>query len=426
MFPSASPLRIAVLSLHGCPLDQLGTREVGGMQIYIRELSRALGSRGVQVDVFTRRTRVNLDRVVTFGDGARVIHLDAGPPRRIDKNSVIEHLPAFIENLDRFRDREAIHYDLVHSHYWLSAWVGDRLGDLWRVPRVITFHTLGRVKNRANQGATAFVGPLETERRNDIERRVARRADGVVVSTEHERALLIEQYGSRRERVVVIPPGADLERFAPRDRRAARVRLAIDESDGIVLFVGRIDPVKGLDVLFEAIAELRARPRLRLLVIGGSPAAADPVDEDERELRSLAESLGVAERVTWLGPIDQDRLPDYYSAADVCVVPSRYESFGLVALEALASGAVVIASRVGGLSTTIHDGENGILVPWRTGTAFADAIARVLDDRDLAERLRTAAPISVRKFSWRETAASIETLYRNLCVQTSVRACADG
>jgi D-inositol-3-phosphate glycosyltransferase len=404
--------RVAMISVHGCPLDQLGSREVGGMQVYVRELSRELGRQGLHVDVFTRKTDPRLPRVVEFGERARVIHLDAGPARRIDKNAVVQHLPAFIDNLDRFNHREGIEQQYVHSHYWLSGWVGARLGELWRAPHVTTFHTLGRVKNRANQTAGGRGGQLETDRRIEIERRVIRRADAIVASTEHERGALVEQYGARREAVAVVPPGADLSTFEPIGRGEARAALGLDGE--VLLFVGRIDPVKGLDTLLEAVRQLEHRPELRLLVIGGSRPGARHIDADEWDLRELASELGIADRISWLGPVEQERLALYYSAADVCVVPSRYESFGLVALEALACGACVVASRVGGLPTIVRDGENGLLVSWRSGEAFAEAIERVLDEPGVAERLRAGALASRERFSWSATASEMLSLYERL------------
>ena len=412
-----------MLSVHGCPLDQLGSREVGGMQVYIRELSRELGRAGVEVDVFTRRTDPDLPRVVSFGERCRVIHLDAGPPRRIDKNAVVQHLPSFIENLLRFYERDGTSPDVIHAHYWLSGWVGSRLSELIHRPHVVMFHTLGRLKNRANKEATGRSGALETNRRTEIERRVIRSADAVIASTEHERSALVEQYGARREKVAVIPAGADLTTFSPVDRRLARATLGLEGE--ILLFVGRIDPVKGLDTLLEALHLLANRPHLALLVVGGTRPDAPVTDVDELHLRNLADELGIADRVRWLGPIDQDTLATYYSAADVCVVPSRYESFGLVALEALACGAALVASRVGGLPAIVRDGENGFLVPWRTPEAFADRIVQILDDPELAARLRAAARPSMDRYSWASTAARVINLYTELSMPRHA-ACVSG
>jgi D-inositol-3-phosphate glycosyltransferase len=409
---SSVACRVAMVSVHGCPLDRLGTREVGGMQLYVRELSRELGRAGMYVDVYTRKTRPDLPRVVPFGERARVIHLDAGPQRRIDKNGVVEHLPAFIDNLERFAERENIRHQVVHSHYWLSGWVGQRLADLWHVPHVTMFHTLGRVKNDANAHAGGRRGALESSGRIEIERRVIAGADAVVASTEHERRALAEQYGARTDRVAVIPPGVDLRAFEPVDRGMARAALGLRGE--VLLFVGRLDPVKGLDTLLEALALLANRPEVRLLVAGGQGPDDGRGGPEEAHLHGLARRLGVAERVDWLGPIEQARLPLYYSAADVCVVPSRYESFGLVALEALACGAAVVTSAVGGLTTIVRDGENGLLVEPRTPSGFAARIADVLDDPDLARQLRRAARPSIARFSWAATARRVFNLYHDL------------
>src|SRR5262245_39335670 len=216
--PADDADRVAIVSVHGCPLDLLGSREVGGMQLYVRQLSRELARLGLQVDVYTRKTRPDLPRVVGFGERARVIHLDAGPQQRIDKNAVVQHLPAFIENLERFNEREGIRHRVVHSHYWLSGWVGQRLGELWRVPHVTMFHTLGRVKNYANTHAGGRRGVLETSMRMEIERRVIRGADAIVASTDAERQSLVEQYGAQAGRIAVMPPGVDLDLFVPVDR----------------------------------------------------------------------------------------------------------------------------------------------------------------------------------------------------------------
>lgn len=412
-------MRVAMISVHGCPLDQLGSREVGGMQLYVRELSRELGRAGLQVDVFTRKTVPTLPRVVEFGARARVIHLDAGPAQRIDKNLVVEHLPAFIHNLERFVERERIQHAVVHSHYWLSGWVGGRLGELWRVPHVTMFHTLGRVKNRANAHAGGRRGVRETSLRNEMERRIVPAADAIVASTEYERAALVEAYGARAERVTVIPAGVDLRAFVPVDRGMARA--ALDLTGEVLLFVGRLDPVKGLDTLLEAVRLLAHRPALRLLVAGGS-LRGGKVDADEAYLRHLARDLGIGDRVEWLGPVDQERLPLYYAAADAVVVPSRYESFGLVALEALACGAALIAAPVGGLPAIVRDGESGLLVPERRPELFAERIAWVLDEPARAARLRANARAAAEPYSWTANAARTRVLYEKVGVPGAVEA----
>jgi D-inositol-3-phosphate glycosyltransferase len=389
-----------MLSVHGCPLGRLGTREAGGMQAYVRQLSQELGRRGVLVDVFTRRSDPDLPTIVVFGEGARVIHLDAGPAAPVEKAALYDLLPEFVGNLDRFRRAEGRDYRLIHSHYWLSGWVGTILARRWAVPHLTMFHTLARLKNRALHGT-------EPDDRIDVETRVIARVDRVIAATEHERQALVELYGARRERVAVIPCGVDLERFRPVDRAAARARLGL--CGDVLLFVGRIDPIKGLDVLVRAVGLLRDRPDLTLVVAGG------PGDEAELErVRGLIETLGLRDKVQLRGAVPQEELPDYYSAASVCVVPSHYESFGLAAIEALACGTPVVASHVGGLPTVVRDGENGLLVRWRWPEAFAAAIARVLDDPSFAASLAGRARESVLRFGWGRVAEAVLEQYRQV------------
>jgi D-inositol-3-phosphate glycosyltransferase len=387
-----------MLSVHGCPLARLGTREAGGMQLYVRALSRELGKRGLVVDVFTRRSDPMLPEIVSFGRNARVIHLDAGEPAPIDKASVFDHLPAFLGELERFRCTEGVDYDVVHSHYWLSGWVGNVLARRWDVPHVAMFHTLGRLKNRAMSET------LEAPVRSDVETRIAASADRIIASSEHERESLVELYRARRERVSVVPCGVDLGLFQPVDRGMARARLGL--SGDVILFVGRMDPIKGLDVLLRSLALLKFRSGFSLVVVGGSG--------NEREMlrcQDLVAALDLADRVQFRGSVPQEELPLYYGAATLLVVPSHYESFGLAAVEALACGTPVVASMVGGLPTIIHDGENGYLVPWRQPSEFADRIERIVADDALRRRLASRARASVARFGWSAIADRIVSIY---------------
>ncbi len=390
-----------MLSVHGCPLARPGTRDAGGMQMYVRALSRELARRGIAVDVFTRRTDSSLPAVVPFAPGARVVHVDAGEPTPMDKNAVVDVLPEFVCNVKRFQRDERLTYDVIHSHYWLSGWVGNLLARRWEIPHVTMFHTLGRLKNRA------LADQEETEARIRVEEHVVGAADRIVASSEHERQALVEQYGARRERVSVINGGVDLGLFRPGNRVAARSTLGIPPGDEVILFVGRMDRVKGLDVLLRAMALLKQRPRIRLVVVGGSDQ-----DAEMERCRALAAELEVD--VSFRGASPQESLPTYYSAADLLVVPSHYESFGLVAVEALACGTPVIASRVGGLPTVIDDGENGLLVPSRRPDAFAERIERFLDDRPLRSKLSANARPSVIRYSWEFVAARVTTLYQEV------------
>lgn len=394
--------RIAMISVHGSPLADLGARETGGMNVYVRDLSRELGRQGMTVDVFTRLVDPALPQIVEFGQGARVIHLPAGEVGLMDKNVVFDRLPEFVGQVRRFTADHDLHYQYVHSHYWLSGWVGKLLARSWEAPHVTTFHTLARVKNRA------LDGPAETERRGEIEERIIAQADGIIVSSDHERHSLVDLYNARSERIHVIPPGVDLSLFRPVDAAEARAKLGLDGRE-LVFAVGRMDPVKGFDNLIRAMAQLRRQRPVHLVLAGG------PTDEGEyRRLVALVKTLGVEDRVSFIGPVPQPSLSLYYSAARMVVVPSHYESFGFVAAEALACGTPVIASRVGGLPTFVHDGVNGLLVSWRTPEAFAERISLLLDDGELRDRLAANARSSVERIGWSTTATRTIEYYRQV------------
>lgn len=404
-------LRVAMLSVHGSPLARPGTPDAGGMQMYVKALSSELGRRGLAVDVFTRRPDPSLPDQVALGVNARVIHLDVGEPGPIDKYALVDLLPEFVCNLQRFRRSAGIAYDVVHSHYWLSGWAGNLVARSWGVPHVTMFHTLGRLKNRA------LADQEETDARIQVEEHVVESADRVIASSDHERQALVDLYGARRERVTVINGGVDLDLFRPSDRLAARSKLGL--SGEVLLYVGRMDRVKGLDVLLRAVALLKHRPALKLIVVGGSG--------EETELlrcQALANSLGL--EVRFAGATPQEELPTYYHAADLLVVPSHYESFGLVAVEALACGTPVIASMVGGLPTVIREGQNGLLVPWREPEAFAERIERVLDNPPLRATLAANARPSVYRYSWGAVSDRVTALYRDLVTAQRGEACLEG
>jgi D-inositol-3-phosphate glycosyltransferase len=395
--------QVAVISVHGSPLSRFGDREAGGMQVYVRELSREMAQLGMTVDVFTRRTDPDEPDVLVFGNNARLIQLQAGPVGPVDKHEAFDYLPEFVCHVRQFARDEGIRYQYLHSHYWLSGWVGKLLASRWDVPHVMTFHTLARLKNQALAGQTE----PEPERRSEIEARIITSADGIVASSEHERRALMDLYGARSEQIRVIPPGIDLDFFQPTDRHRARTILGLNGHD-VLFSAGRMDPIKGFDVLIRSLPLLKHRDA-QLLIGGGSAS-----DEEQRRLHQLASQLGVADRVTFLGAVPQERLPLYYAAANVVVVPSHYESFGLVAAEALACGTPVVASQVGGLPTIVRDDENGLLVTWRRPEGFAEAIDRALGDAGLQARLRSAARSSVESLSWRATAERTIDFYRAL------------
>jgi len=392
-------MRIAQLSVHGCPLRPLGKGDAGGMNLYVRELSRELGRRGHKVDVFTRWHDRKEPEVMGIGDNARLIHVVAGEEEDIPKQDIYRYLPEFISNLRHFQEKEGLSYDLLHSHYWLSASAAEKLQ--LRIPHVATFHTLGEVKNRARPEER------EPELRIDTERKAIATADRIIAFSDGERDALVRLYGANRDRVEVIPCGVELDLFQPMNKGKARGELGLDDTK-VLLFVGRIQPLKGLDILLRAVACLD-RNDLRLLIVGGDAGGGEVA-----RLRSLARELGIAEKVVFLGAVEHERMPLFYNAANVCVVPSYYESFCLVAIEALACGTPVVASRVGGLATTIRHGETGYLIAELSAEAFAHRLQLLLDDEALQRRMGAAARAWVAKYSWSAVADRVLEVYRSL------------
>lgn len=391
------PHRIAMLSAHTSPLGRLGSSKAGGMNVYVRETALELGRLGYQVDVFTRDDGVT-EPVVDLAPGVRVVHLEAGPRTPLDKEALWEAMPAFLNSLRVFRARAGLRYDLVHSHYWMSGWAGTYLQRLWNVPHITMFHTLGEVKNRAREDEH------EPSYRIRAERRIVETADAVVAATEDEVMLLERLYQADAEQIAIIPCGVDVHSFRPHEQEAARGALGLGP-EPLVLFVGRLEPLKGLDLLVEALPLLAESAVL--LVVGGDEQARDYVSS----LQARAAELGVADRLRFVGAVPHDRLPLYYAAADLCAVPSFYESFGLVALEAMACGTPVVASRVGGLPATVRDGENGYLIPWRSPQAFAARMNAIVTDPEGRERMSRNARRTAERFQWARVACDLDQLY---------------
>ena len=374
-------LYVAMLSVHTCPLAALGGKETGGMNVYVREVSRELGRMGVSVDVFTRSQDPSIPRVVQLGERARVIHLAAGVEAPMARERVYDHLDEFVEGIEAWRIAEAIDYDLIHAHYWLSGVAALTLKTRWSVPVLQMFHTLGRLKNRVARSAAE----LEPAVRVEEETRIVSEADRIVAANVVERAELLRDYAAHPSRIATIPCGVDTDLFTPGDRTEARRRLGLDDRP-VLLWVGRMAPIKGLDTLLDTVALLREGGQdMRLLVVGGD--ADEPTRGHETSLRNRIAPLGLMDSVRFVGPQPQSVLPLYYAAADLTVLPSYYESFGMVALEAMACGSPVIASRVGGLITTIRDGVTGFLVPDGDIGALAERIETLVADPELRWRL---------------------------------------
>ena len=398
--------RLAILSLHGCPVARLGEKDTGGMNVYVLQVAKELARRGYLVDVYTRRHDPKDPEVVELADGARVVHIKAGP-FDTTKESLYEYIPEFLSNLHRFQQAAGVVYDLIHSHYWLSGRVGVILAQRWKVPHVVTFHTLAKTKLRAR------AGEREPQWRISAEKIVSQSADAIVVTTAQEQEDLSRLYGIARPKIHVIPAGVDLELFRPVDRNEARQALGLRE-DKVILYVGRIEPLKGLDVLVGALPLLENPENTRLLVVGGKPGE----DAELQRLKSFAEGLGIGEKVTFTGAVEQDRLPIFYSAADVFVLPSYYESFGLVALEAMACGTPVVVSRVGGLKTFIKNGETGYLIPWHCPEPFAQRLDMLLENPSLRDKMGKAARADALKMSWGGVADHMSEFYTSLVDQS--------
>ena len=372
------------------------------MNVYVLNLARELGLAGVQVDVFSREHEAPSVAVTDLGPGTRLIHIEAGPTDA-PKSDLAGYLPDFLEGVRAFAAREGAVYDVIHSHYWLSAHVGLDLAALWGVPHVATFHTLAEVKRMAR------AGEREPLLRTAVEERVAGAADAIVVSDGHERDLLERLYGATPGRVHVIPGGVDLDRFKPVGRAEARKELGLN-GEQVLLFVGRLDPLKGVELLLQGAALLEERHNIRIIIVGGDLER----DPEVPRLTSLAAELGIADRVRFEGAVPQERLPWYYGAADLLVAPSYYESFGLTVLEAMACGTPVVAARAGGLRSLVRDGETGYLVPWHCPDSFAQRIEVLLAHQDLRDRMGHAGIQRAQDLTWGAMAMAVAALYKGL------------
>jgi D-inositol-3-phosphate glycosyltransferase len=397
-----SQLRICMLSAHSCPVGKLGTRDTGGMSVYIREIARELGSHGHVVDVYTRVHDRRDRQIYELGQNARLVHLRAGVDEEIHKLALYAHLPAFVKNLESFRRGNNIQYDLIFSHYWLSALAGTHLQQRWRIPHVAMFHTLGAVKNSIREEKHATLGEKEPRLRIETERNLVRQCNHIVASTGKEKRALVRHYGAPSQKISVVPCGVNLERFTVIGKAQARRHLGLD-SDKIILFVGRVDPLKGVDNLIKALPHLCDIPKLKLMIIGGGDHSRHEVEQ----LRKLADSLEVRASVDFLGLIKHEDLPYFYNAADACVVPSYYESFGLVALESLACGTPVVATDVGNHKNLIRQGETGYVTKDNDPCRLADRIASLLLRLESDTRSAQSIRATVNRLSWSNIADAI-------------------
>jgi D-inositol-3-phosphate glycosyltransferase len=413
-------MRIAMLSYHTCPLATLGGKDTGGMNVYVRDLARHLGPLGVSVDVFTRSQDEHVPHILhDLGYGNRVVHMPAGPEVPLPKDELEKYIPEFVQGIVDFAQTKSIHYDLVHTHYWMSGIAGLELKERWGTPVVHMYHTLGVMKNRVAQSP----GEVEGDYRVRGERRILKEADRVVAATPAELAQLQWLYQANTERIVVIPPGVDVSRFYPIPDDEAKEFVGIPSEHRMVLFVGRIEPLKGLDVLIEAMGRFCQhshieQKKLDLAIIGGEPEVSPEVMTVEMaRLKELREKYGVKDMVTFLGKRAQDTLPYYYSAAETVVVPSHYESFGMVALEAMACGTPVVASQVGGLAFLVKDGITGYTVPVGDPEALCCRLKSLMSDPDLRTQMGQQAAEFARGYAWEKIAAQIVGLYKDVLLK---------
>jgi D-inositol-3-phosphate glycosyltransferase len=393
-------MKIAMLSVHSCPLGKLGGENTGGMNVYIRELARELARRGHLVDVYTRAHESVHDQIIQFGRNARIIHLKAGEDEEIHKLAIYPHLADFASDMENFRKHNGLQYDLIHSHYWLSGWAGKWIQRWWNIPHITMFHTVGAVKN------SIAIGEPEPELRLDTEKELVKDCHRIIASTDKEKEALAHYYYAPKETISVIPCGVNLDLFRPIDKAIALCHLGFDGEE-IILFVGRIDPLKGIDNLLRAMTYLENR-RLKLVVVGGD---AQSYPEMEK-LKGLSLSLRIHDSVAFHGLVKQDLLPYFYSAADLIVVPSYYESFGLVALESLACGTPVVATKVGCVESVIRHGETGYMVIDNAPRHLAEKIALLLSISNEKPESPESIRASVTKFSWSNIADTIVKEYR--------------
>lgn len=401
---------IALISVHGDPAIEIGKEEAGGQNVYVRQVGEALAQQGWQVDMFTRKVSAEQDTIVQHSPNCRTIRLQAGSLDFVPRDNLFGYLPEFVENFLAFQTENSITYPLVHTNYWLSSWVGMQLKKIQGSKQVHTYHSLGAVKYNTINSI-----PLIASTRLAVEKEVLETAERIVATSpqekEHMRSLV-----STKGNVDIIPCGTDIKQFGCIDRQAARVQLGLDTEDKVVFYVGRFDPRKGIETLVRAVgqSQFRGNKNLKLIIGGGSrPGHSDGIERERIE--KIVAELGMSDFTTFTGRLSQEILPSYYAAADVCVVPSHYEPFGLVAIEAMASYTPVVASDVGGLQFTVVPEETGLLAPPQDVDAFAIAIDRIISSQQWRDQLGQGARTRVEtKFSWDGVASQLSELYTQL------------
>jgi D-inositol-3-phosphate glycosyltransferase len=404
---------IALISDHGDPAAEIGREEAGGQNVYVRQVGEALAKLGWQVDMFTRKVRPEDPAIVQHSPHCRTIRLVAGPEEFISRDHLLDYMPEFVTAFQKFQAKEGSNYPLIHTNYWLSAWVGLQLRQRANVQLIHTYHSLGAVKYQS------VTPPESAAYRLQVEKQILEEAN-CIVATSPQEDYMLRSLVSEQGNVQVIPCGTDLQNFRAIPRTEARSRLGFSAQEKIVLYVGRFDPRKGIETLVRAFAKLRqdSTEKVKLIIVGGSEVG-QPDGLERQRIGDLVQDLNLADSVVFAGRVGHDLLPTYYTAADVCVIPSHYEPFGLVAIEAMACGTPVVASAVGGLRFTVLPEETGLLVPPQDVDGFAQSIDRILSDELWAKKLRKRATERVQQnFSWTSVAVQLSDLYRRLLAQS--------
>ena len=402
-----------MLSYHTCPLATLGGKDTGGMNVYVRDLTRQLGAMGVHVDVFTRSQDEHVPHVLhDLGYGNRVVHVPSGPEIPLPKQELLAYLDDYVRGILEFSTNKDVQYDVIHSHYWTSGLAAGNLKQVWEAPIIHMFHTLGAMKQRVRRPNEEVEGDYRVKGEKDV----LRIADKIVAATQAELVQLQWLYQADTGKISVIPPGVDLSRFYPIPSDEAKEYIGIPPCERVLLYVGRIEPLKGIDVLIEAIAIMRKQGMQVCLSVIGGGMEGDPITANGEMIRlhALREEHGLTDMITFLGSRDQDKLPYYYSAADAVVVPSHYESFGMVALEAMACGTPVVASHVGGLAYLIQNGVTGYTVPVDDPHELAARLQDLISDEELRQMMSLQAATFAGQYGWEKIALRILDEYQNL------------
>ena len=408
-------MNIAILSYHTCPLATLGGKDTGGMNVYVRDLTKYLGRMGVHADVFTRSQDEHVPHVLhDLGCGNRVVHVPAGPESPRPKVELKDYIPEFIRGINNFARSKNIEYDLIHSHYWLSGLAAEALADMWNVPTIHMFHTLALLKNQIAKTPQE----IESNVRIEGEKEVINAVDRIVAATQNEKEHLESLYSAPVDKISIIPPGVDTTRFYPIPPDEAKEFVGVPKDEKMLLYVGRIEPLKGVDILIKAIAQLRRSDVLSecphyLYIIGGDPDPENArLNKEMQRLQNLCKELGVGNMVLFLGKRDQDTLQYYYSAAEIVIMPSHYESFGMVALEAMACGTPVIATQVGGLQHLVQNGKTGFTIPNDDVDSLEESLTMLICKEDMRREMSENSITYARSYAWDVITPRIIDLYQ--------------